>query len=433
MLISLAVDFRTADLRTREALFLPDEQVAELYRTPRVGLIRELALVSTCNRIELYGWSAAAGVDEALLALDDLADRWVGTSEKRAALIGFAHRRSGAIAARHLLRIAAGLESQILGDSQVLGQIRGAYRTAKEAGSLGPGLHRLFSTALRTGKRVHTETPLSGPGCSVGAQAAALLDARLGGLGGRSCVVVGCGKTGSHAARHLVKLGVGRLVVVNRTPAAARKLAEELGVEWAPFESLHQQLATADAGLVVTGAERPPVRSASLAWCRSQAGTTGDPLVLVDLAVPRNVEPETAGLENVTIVDLDQLTMNQRLAERARRAAVPAAEGIVQEELEAFVGWVAEGTAREALRPMREWLADVCHREVGFAAGSDVAQRVADRIVAKVIGRAMPALREVGDAGGSIEEIAAAIQLLFSDRLPVAERPEDEIVLARAS
>jgi glutamyl-tRNA reductase len=434
MLISLAVDFRTADLRTREALFLSDEQVGALYGEPRDGCVREIALVSTCNRIELYAWSAAAGADELLAAVDDLARRWVGASGSRGALVAAAKRRSGAAAARHLLRVSAGLESQILGDTQVLGQIRGAYRVATDAGSLGPGLHRLFSTALRTGKRVQTQTALSGPGASVGAQAAALVAARLGGLAGRRCVVIGCGKTGSHAARQLAKSGIGELVLINRTAAAAERLAAELGARVAPWESLHQQLACADAALVVTGAERPPVRAASLAWCRSQADAGDHPLLLVDLSVPRNVEPEAAGIEGVTLVNLDHVAAQQRLAEQARRAAVPAAEQIVEEELSAFVGWVEEGSSRDALRPLREMLAEICRREIGFAAGPDAAERATERIVAKVVGRAMPALRAAADRGCSVDEVAATVHLLFADTGGRSAEPAPlEVRLAVAS
>lgn len=413
MPVSLVLDFRSADLRTRERFHLGEERAAALYAGPRPTA--ELAVVSTCNRVEMYGVMDAHGPRAVRRAAEGLARLWTdGDARAGRDLLRAADVRSGTDAVRHLLRVASGLESQVLGDVQVLGQVRGAYRAAADAGAAGTVLHRLFETALRTGKRVAAETPLASARSSVGTEAALLSARRLGSLEGMRCVLVGCGKTGEAAARRLAKLRAGEIVLANRSPARAAAVAAETGGRAAPWETLHQELARADVGIVATAAEMPPVRAASLAHCRRQAGTAQAPLLLLDLAMPRNVEPEVAGLAGVALLDLDALRTPLATAEEARRAAVPAAERIVEDEAARFAAWHREHPARRAVEPLRAALEEVCRRELAFAAGPEHAERTAERIVAKLLARPMSALRAAGARGETVEDAAALLRALFS-------------------
>lgn len=427
MLISLAMDFHRSDLRTRERFHLSDERVGALYAEPRDGVVRELALVSTCNRIELYGSSVAREPREVVGALSALARRWMQEDARADELISLATHRAGLDAAEHLLRVSCGLESQVLGDAQILGQVRTAYRRAADAGAVGPWLHRLFDTALRTGKRVQSETSLIGGRNSVGAEAAHLTARRLGALARRRCVVIGCGKTGMRAARQLVKLGAVDVVLINRSPQKAQQLAAELWGRAAPFSALHRELAAADVGIVATSADVPPVRAASLRFCREMAGTMDKELLLIDLSMPRNIEPDVVGLDGVSLVDLDTLEPPVHAAENLRRAAVPAAETIVERELVDFSTWVAEAAAREAIGPLRDALAELCRREVAFAANPEVAQRAADRIVAKLLARPMTVLRDAAAHGEPLDRYTDALHRLFEQ----APAPVDAAPVAR--
>jgi glutamyl-tRNA reductase len=421
MPISLVLDFRAADLATRERFHLPAERVEELYAAAR-GPVRELVVLATCNRVEAYAAPESPTPEAAARALAEVAHRWAGDETRGRDLLRAAEHRRGLEAARHLVRVATGLESQVLGDAQVLGQVRRAYRGAADAGSVGPVLHRLFETALRAGKRVQTETPLVGGRSTVGGEAAALAVRRAGPLASKRVVVVGCGKTGEQAARGLAKLGAGEIVLVNRTPERARALAAEVGGRAAPFDTLHQELAQADVALVATGATTPTVRAASLGQARRAAATFGRPLLVLDLSMPRNVEPEAAGLAEVALLDLDDLRLPLAGAEAARRAAVPAAERIVEGELARFAAWHAEGAAREAVAPLRRALEEVCRRELAHAAAPDAAARVADRIVAKLLARPMSALRAASGRGESMEEAASLLRALFESEIGHAPR-----------
>ncbi|HET7229893.1 MAG TPA: glutamyl-tRNA reductase [Longimicrobium sp.] len=431
MPVSLVLDFRGADLPTRERFHLPEERVAELYAGSRDGAVREMVLLSTCNRLEVYGAPGEQGPDAVARAVAEIARRWTGDEARSRELLRTATHRSGADAARHLVRVAAGLESQVLGDAQVLGQVRAAYASAREAGTVGPVLHRLFETALRVGKRVQTETRLVGGRSSVGAEAAELTARHAGPPAERRIVVVGCGKTGEQAARRLAKLGARDLVLVNRTPERAIHLAGEVWGRPARWEQMHQELARADVAIVATGADLATVRAASLGFCRRQAGTFGRPLLLVDLSVPRNVEPEAAGLPGVTLMDMDALRGPLAQAEAARRAAIPAAERIADEELARFAAWLAEGAAREAVAPLREALEEVCRRELAFATGPDSAQALTSRIVAKLLARPMSSLRAATARGEELTVVTEMLRHLF-DR-PGARRALSEPAAAEMS
>jgi glutamyl-tRNA reductase len=321
----------------------------------------------------------------------------------------------------------------VLGDAQILGQVRTAYRQASEAGAVGPMLHRVFDAALHTGKRVQSETALVGGRNSVGSEAAHHASRRLGPLARRRCVVIGCGKTGMRAARQLVKLGAVDIVLINRSQDKANKLATELWGRSAPFSALHRELAAADVGIIATSADIPPVRAASLKFCRDMAKTSDRELLLIDLSMPRNIEADVVGLEGVSLVDLDTLEPPVHAAEALRQAAVPAAEVIVDDELQELASWLAESVARDAIGPLRDALAELCRREVAFAANADVAERAAERIVAKLLARPMTVLRSASERGETLAAYTAALHDLFVEPTPRHEPASPAPVRARAS
>ncbi len=322
--------------------------------------------------------------------------------------------------ARHLFRIAAGLESQILGDIHILGQLRRAYRDAVEAGWVGSHLHRLFETALRVGKRVKRETHLQATRSGVGSEAARTAVERWGGLAGRSCVVVGCGKSGTHAARCLAQLGATDLTVVNRTVERAAKLARDLGsARCADLDALPSLVAGAQVLVVATGAPEPVLTAAAVQVARVRAGVASAdrPLLVIDVSVPRNVEPAVGRLIGVDLVDLDMLHPEAAELQKSRVASVPEAEARVEEGVGEFMGWLELAPARRALRPLQDVLTEICRREVSHLTGeSPLAERTAERIVARVMSHPMTALRSALERGVAPEEAAGALGVLFPSR-----------------
>jgi glutamyl-tRNA reductase len=413
MLISIAVDYRHADVATRERFHLTPERLATLYAATGAGARAQRVGLATCNRSELYAWVPEATSRSVDAHFGALARAWMGTAAATRQLLGVARRRSGAQAVHHLFRVASGVESQVLGDAQLLGQLREAYSHARDAHAAGSVLHRLFEHALRVGKRVRTETGLSSGRHSVGAEAANLAARRFGSLAHARVVVVGAGKTGERVARQLAKLGATDIVVLNRSPERAEALAQSVRGRAAPLEALYGELALADIAIVATSAVGPLVFADPLVSARRRFATLHFPLLLIDLSVPRNVDPAVGSVPGCVVVDLDALRPAVAAGERERNASIPHAQALVEQEAAEYLEWLRAASAREAIRPLCDALAEVCRREVAFAAGETVAARTTERIVAKLLARPMVELRGAAARGESLEELVSALARLF--------------------
>lgn len=425
MLVSLGLDFRRAGLEIRERFHLGDSDVARVSDALAARGARETVLTRTCNRVEAYCWWPDAGASRPVDPALEIARAWTeGDASRTLALRAHARvRRAGGVP-RHLFRVAAGLESQVLGDVHILGQLRRAFRDAVEMGSIGSHLHRLFETALRIGKQVQRDTGLAAARSSVGAEAARFAAARAGGLEGRRCVVVGCGKSGAHAARAFARLGAADLTVLNRTEERARRLARDLGrATGAGLDALATCVTRADVVVVATGAAEPLVSARAVRAMRRRVKA---PLLIVDVSVPRNVETGVGALPGVELVDLDSLRPEAPGIERLRRQAIPEAEAIVEDGVDDFEHWLDVRAAGRRLRPFREVLSEICRREVAFLVGeSPGARRTADRIVARVMAHPMSALRTASLRGAWFDDAADALAGLFSSSMRSPSEPAE--------
>jgi glutamyl-tRNA reductase len=253
--------------------------------------------------------------------------------------------RSGAAAGRHVLRVAAGLESAVVGEDQILGQVRNAYRSASTAREVGPLLHRLFHAALRAGKRARAETDLGRGSHSLAGAGVAFLTRSLGGLTGRAVLVLGAGEMGSAAAMRLRERQVGRLIVSSRNRERTGALAARVEAEALPWEWRRSALSQVEGVICATGAPEPVVPAA---WLEEAAKLGGRTLAVVDLAVPRNVEPPTREIASVRLADVDVLSRDLAQDARRRSSAIQAAEQIVEEELQEWLAWTGarDGGAR---------------------------------------------------------------------------------------
>ncbi|HSK09896.1 MAG TPA: glutamyl-tRNA reductase [Vicinamibacterales bacterium] len=287
--------------------------------------------LATCHRLELY--LEGTSVEEAVAAFRG----WFTGSAAAAPPTC----RAGASAGRHLMRVTAGLESAVLGEDQILTQVRLAYRAACTAGSSGPLLHRLFHAAFRTGRRVRGETALAGGTRSLAGAAVAMLHRTLGGLRGRTVLVLGAGEMAGLAARGAAGRGVGRLIVANRSAERGAALAAAVGGEAAPWEWRSGLLSTVDGVISAVRADAPVMDAASL----RRAVASGRRLVIADLGVPRNVEP--VAVPGIDRFDVESLADVVHEEGQRRAEAVCAAESVVEQELE---GWLAWSGSRQSFR-----------------------------------------------------------------------------------
>ena len=343
----IGVSYRNASVARREALALaPDALPQHLARLRSLGGVREVALVATCNRTEVY-----LVADDAAAIQRVRATAFEPSGHHEPSREDEPYTFTGAAAAEHLLCVACGLDSAILGDGQILGQVRQAYATARAARSTGAWLNRLFETALRAGKRARHETVL-GRGVTTTASAAVDLVARMtGSLDQRQVLIVGAGETAKLAARHLARLRPARLIVANRTLASAEAIASRLGATAIGLTELSAALAGAD--VIVSATSRSGAVISAELMRHVMAARPGRPLLALDLAVPRDIEEQAGAVEGVTLVGLDRVQADASRNLAARTAAVPQVESIVADETLAFETWRRGMGAVDVIRALR--------------------------------------------------------------------------------
>lgn len=370
----------------RERLSVPDAELSDALRELR-EVASECFILSTCNRVELYAVCGHEGTGAEALR------RWLGArgglSASEVATISYS--RGHEAAALHAFRVAAGLDSMIVGEDQILGQMRRALGAARDAGTLGPILERVGSSALASGKRVRSSTEMGLAAPSVVSVALDAAARERGTLGDAGIVVIGSGETAALALRHLRACGAARVTVVARRAESAAALALAHAVDAAPWESLGELLATAD---VVLGCTASPVPVVSAAVVRDARQATSRSLTCVDLGVPRDFEPAVRDLENVTLLDLDQLGAEAASLRVRRRRHIAAAEELVADEVERFMGWWREREVAPAIARLHDHAHRIRAAELDRALArlpglsareQDVIRALADRITSKLL------------------------------------------------
>ena len=350
-LLVLGVSHHTAPIELRERLAIPaGELPAALARLAADGALGEAVLLSTCNRTEVYVTSRSLEEGhEALVAF------LAGIRDLPADLIRpHLYSRSEADAARHLFRVSAGLDSLVVGEPQILGQVKQAYTTATEHQATGATLNRLFHTAFTVGKRVRSETALAEGAVSVSFAAIGLARKICGDLRRATALIVGAGDMAELTARHLAAQNPAQLLVCSRTTAHAEALAQDAGGTIVEWSGLDRALAAADVVVTATGATHPILsRERVRAVMRGRTGRRR-PLFLIDIAVPRDVEPSAASLEEVFLYNIDDLQsiVSENLARRSSETTL--AEAIVNEEVEAFMAWARSRSVMPTVVALRQ-------------------------------------------------------------------------------
>jgi glutamyl-tRNA reductase len=349
-LLLLGTSHKTAPLAVRERIALPERRaeqfLAELNEHPE---IREAVVVSTCNRTELY--VVVSDPVEAETTVLGMFARQAGLRPTE--LIEAISTHTNCDAARHLYRVTSGLESMIVGEAEVQGQVKRAYEAALAARTTGPLTNKLFRAALATGKRVRTETSIGAGGASVASVAVeAARNALGGGLASRHVLIIGAGETAELTARALSEQGVATMFVANRRRERAIALAQRFGGDTIALDGMPAELERADIVVSSTASPHYLVHAEELAQVMTLRG--GRPLLLLDLAVPRDIEPACAAIDGVTLVDIDGLQAQVARTHRARKMEARRAEGIVEEEIQTFAGWLGTLEVLPTIAALRE-------------------------------------------------------------------------------
>lgn len=346
--VAIGVNHKTAPLKLREKLAVAEQELpavlAELKSHKRV---EEVCILSTCNRTEIYAVTAARSDDDVLTGflaaraglaageMGSISSRWVG------------HH-----AARHLFEVACGLDSMALGETQVLGQIKDAYAAADAAGSCGPILSKLFCQAIEVGKRARTQTDISCGAFSIGAAAAQMARLVFPNMTGKTALLLGAGKMSKLAAVHLQAGGIEKVYIANRTKAKAQPLAAVLGAEVVEFNRFAEVLREADVVISSTASPHPIVTKKLLEGIMPDRCQS--PLFIIDIAVPRDVEPEASEVAGVFLYNIDDLKFLLDRCRGDREAEVEKVRAIIDNQTAEFMGFLRVQEAVPLIRMLRE-------------------------------------------------------------------------------
>ncbi len=432
-LFVIGLSWKTAPVALREKLAFSDDELPgvlrELTSQPSIG---EALIISTCNRVEIFATTPRAAPASAITSATAEARRFLTRSRNVSSevLSEALYELTDEDAARHVFHVAAALDSMVVGESQIAGQLKEAYGVAAHAGTAGPVLGRCMERAFGTAKRVRTETGIARGAANVSSVAVELAQLVFGELAGKRVLVIGAGKMSALAARHLRAHGAGRVAVTNRSETRARELAREIEGEVRPFEDLEVLLASFDV-VVTSTASREPVLTAPLLK-RAMKKRRRRSLVIMDIAVPRDVEPKAGGLDGVYLFDVDDLrrVADQNIQERLREAE--AAARIIEEEVAQFIRWVQIQPVVPTIRALREHFSKVAEAEVEKAVRAlrtredpdeqeQVVRRLGELLINKLLHDPMGALKSGGEPSG--EELVAAVHRLFPLEDPGIEPP----------
>ena len=344
--VAVGLDHTTAGIEVREQLaFAAAEIPAALERLtdPADGLLDQAAILSTCNRVELYGVSGSRPPERRLAAF--LAG-YHGLDTAHVASTLYVYRDDHV--ARHLAATAAGMHSRVLGEAQILGQIRNSLELALTAGTAGAELRRLFESAIAAGRRVRTETAIGRGSASVPSAGVEFARRRLGTLTRSTVLLIGTGDVAQLAAKQLVKRGTKHLLVLGRDPGSAARLAETYGGLTVTPDRLDDALVQSDVVIAATSAPQPILHRDQLRRAVARRGAGPVPLLLIDLSVPRNIDPAAAEVSGVEVQTIDGLRSAVERALTERRAELPEAYRILGGEVARFSAWLSR---REASAP----------------------------------------------------------------------------------
>ncbi len=353
-LLALGISHKTAPVALRERLAFTELQASEFASQAATSEeVREAVVISTCNRTEIY-----LVVGDPVQAEGDvlgLLARRAGIRPTELAQEIYSPRNCDA--ARQLYRVTAGLESMIVGEAEIQGQVRRAHEAAMRAGSTGAFSNRLFAAALTTGKRVRTETGIGSSRVSVPSVAVDLAQSVLGGLADRHVVILGAGETSELTARALAEQGAGTIFVANRHADRALSLAQRFGGSVVGLDDLPEQLVQADIVVSSTSSPHPIVGREELELVMGQRRERIPParaLLLIDIAVPRDIDAACGELEGVTLYDIDDLQTVVARNLDTRASEIPRAEEIVEEEIQRFARWLGQLEVLPTVSALRE-------------------------------------------------------------------------------
>ncbi|HEY3130021.1 MAG TPA: glutamyl-tRNA reductase [Acidobacteriota bacterium] len=361
-LILVGTNHRTAPVEIRERIAFDAEKMHHALRDiVGNGGVAEAVILSTCNRVEIV--AAAEGQQNAIENLKDFVARYHGLPA--ISLEPYLYHYSSREVVRHVFRVASSLDSMVVGETQILGQVKEAFARACALGTAGPILRDLFPRAFRVAKRVRTETQIATSSVSISTVAVELAQKIFDKLDGKSALLVGAGKMARQTSRQLSKSGASRIWVTSRTPERAMELASQVGGTPLPYQNLAEALVVSDIVIVSTSAPHFVIEQADMVRVVRQR--KNQPIFVIDISVPRNVDPNVNQVDNVFLYDIDDLKTVIEGNRKGRAGEAELAEAIVQSEVEAFLRELSVRESSSVIIGLKETIRQICEEEMARA------------------------------------------------------------------
>jgi glutamyl-tRNA reductase len=410
-LLSISINHRTAPIELREALHLNDEEIRNFILQQKGKLFNEGLVISTCNRTELYGIPVAKNITNKELQDSIIAYK----SDTKASVENFEHYISRE-SIRHLFKVATGIDSLLIGDNQIYKQVKDSFQLADELQFTGFFMRRIMDAATRVGKRAITETAISEGAVTVSYAAVQLIEKIFSTLNKKSALIVGTGETGEIAAKHLRDRGIGRLALTNRTFEKAEKLANELNTAVFPFDSFKEHIHKFDIIVSATSSEGLIISKSDIESAMKKRNFAS--MVLMDIAIPRDIDPKSKEIEYVFYHDIDSLNIivEQNLAKR--KEEIPKVERIIEEELDSFFEWYNSLEAAPTIKTLRDHFeairADEVEKNINKFSESDREKLdiVTKRIINKILHQPTVELKKTSEADNRTEDTAQKISVI---------------------
>lgn len=401
-LFAISINHKTAPVELREAVYLKEDEIHPFINFAKENQLKEGLVLSTCNRTEIFCIS-----ENAELSHEKIQDLLLKFKTAQNVSEENFQKYFSRDAVKHLFSVATGIDSLLIGDNQVFKQVKDSFQLAEENDFAGYIMHRIFDAAIRTGKRAISETAISAGAVTVSYAAVQLTEKIFSNLAKKSALVIGVGETGEIAAKHLAERGIGILGVTNRTREKAEKLAQRLNAKVIEFTEFKESLYKYD--IVISATASPEILVIKDDVKNALKRRSNDPMILMDIAIPRDIDPETKKIDYVFYHDLDSLNIIVEQNLSKRKAEIPKVEKIIEEELDNFWEWYNSLQAAPAIKDLRDLFESIRIDEVDknknkFASeDQEKLEIVTKRIINKILHHPTIKLRKAGESSGSTD------------------------------
>lgn len=397
-LFAISINHRTAPVELRETVFLKEDEIRPFINLAKEGLLTEGLILSTCNRTEIFGIPNNNEVTHE--KIQDLLLKFKPAHNITEANFQKYFSRD---AVKHLFSVATGIDSLLVGDNQVFKQVKDSFQIAEETKFAGYIMHRIFDATIRTGKRAISQTGISDGAVTVSYAAVQITEKIFSNLSKKSALVIGTGETGEIAAKHLADKGIGSLAVTNRTQEKAEKLAQKLNAKVIPFPEFKESIYKYDIIISATSSPKILVRKDDIKNALKKRSNNS--MILMDIAIPRDIDPETRKIDYVFYHDLDSLNIIVEQNLSKRKSEIPKVEKIIEEELDNFWEWYNSLRAAPAIKDLRDLFEEIRNEEVEknknkfTAEDQEKLDIVTKRIVNKILHHPTTELRKTDESG----------------------------------